>query len=136
MFGCCCDCFCNCDWLCASALYGNANDDNNNDIDNVNTDKRRNDGYTEKVDINLFALFFNTLILLILFMTTNPNDKSRKKNTQHLAVYRLTRQKLSKPPPPSNPSKPAESPTLLKSAVGSVAVWSVCSWLLLLLLSL
>ena len=113
MFGCCCDCFCNCDWLCASALYGIANDDNNNDIDNVNTDKRRNDGYTEKVDINLFALFFNTLILLILFMTTNPNDKSRKKNTQHLAVYRLTRQKLSKPPPPSNPSKPAESPTLL-----------------------
>ena len=114
MFGCCSTCFCNCDWLCASALYGNTNDDNNiNDIDNVNTDKRRNDGYTEKVDVNLFILFFDTLMLSILFMATNHNDKSRRKNTQYLSFYRLTYQKLSNPPPPSNPSKPAESPTLL-----------------------
>ena len=85
MFGCCCccDCFCNCDWLCASALYGNTNDDNNiNDIDNVNTDKRRNDVYTEKVDVNLFTLFCDTVMLSILFMPTNHNDKSRRKNTQ------------------------------------------------------
>lgn len=109
MFG----CFCNSGWLWASTLYGIANDDNNNDIDNINTDKRRNDGYTEKVDVDLFTLFFNTLILLILFMTTNPNAKGGKKNTQYLAAYRLIYQKLSKPPPPSKPSKPPESPTLL-----------------------
>ena len=71
------------------------------------------DGYTEKVDINLFTLFFDTLMLSILFMATNHNDKSRRKNTQYLSFYWLTHQKLSNPPPPSNPSKPAESPILL-----------------------
>ena len=112
MFGC-STCFCNCGWLCASTLYGIVNDDNNNDIDNINTDKRRNDGYTGKVDVDLFTLFFNTLVLLILFMRTNPDAKGGKKNTQYLAAYQLTHQKLSKPPPPSKPSKPPESPTLL-----------------------
>ena len=42
MFGC-STCFCNCGWLWASTLYDIANDENNNDIDNVNTDKKRND---------------------------------------------------------------------------------------------
>ena len=44
MLGCCCPCFCSCDWFCARTLCGIRNDnDSNDDNDNVNTAKRRND---------------------------------------------------------------------------------------------
>src|SRR5215212_11611879 len=95
MFGCCCcccccyccctsPCLCNCDWFCANALWGIGTDDNSiNDIDNINTDKKRNDGHPDKVDVIPFTLFFDTLVLLILSISTNRNNKSTKKNTYY-----------------------------------------------------